>query len=115
MPNVEDTARKVLFSFGERVIMDRLLTLAQVLALVGVTYSTIIRWRNAGTFPEPHNGRGKKLFWTKSSIENWMNRQPQLVSSPIVPTPKERRQADKSWQARQEAARIALERHRKAK
>ena len=91
--------------------MDRLLTLAQVLALVGVTYSTIIRWRNAGTFPEPHNGRGKKLFWTQSSIENWMNRQPQPVGSPIVSTPKQRRQTDAAYQA----ARAALERHRKAK
>jgi predicted DNA-binding transcriptional regulator AlpA len=92
--------------------MDQLLTLTEVLALVGVTYSTILRWRNAGTFPEPHNGRGKKLFWTQSSIENWMNRQPQPVSSPIIITPKKQRKTDDTVY---QAARAALERHRKVK
>jgi hypothetical protein len=69
----------------------------------------------AGTFPQPVNGRGKKLLWTQSAIESWMHQQSAPVSIPTITTSKERRQADKSYQARQEAARLALECHRSTK
>lgn len=95
--------------------MGKLLTLHEVLELTTVKYQTIHRWLNAGMFPQPVNGRGRKLLWTQESIEMWMNRQSMPVSNPIVPTSKERRQAEKSYQARLDAADAALERHRKAK
>lgn len=95
--------------------MDKLVTLQEVLELVRVSYPTIRRWLNARTFPQPINGRGRKLLWTQSAIEFWMNRQSASVSTPIVPTPRKQRQAEKSFSERQEAARAALERHRKAK
>jgi hypothetical protein len=56
-----------------------------------------------------------KLLWTQESIDSWLNRQSVPVSNPIVPTSKERRQAEKSYQARQDAARAKLELHRKVK
>ena len=95
--------------------MEKLLTLHEVLELTTVSYQTIRRWLNAGTFPQPVNERGRKLLWTQESIETWMNRQSMPVSNPIVTTPKERRLADKAYQARLDAADAVLERHRKSK
>ena len=94
--------------------MEKLLTLQEVLELIRVSYSTLRRWMSAGTFPKSVNSRGKLLF-TQSSIAAWMDQQSAPVSIPTVTTSKERRQADKSYQARQEAARLAIERHRLAK
>ena len=96
-------------------MIEKLLTLQEVLELTTVSYPTIYRWLNAGTFPQPVNGRGRKLLWTQSAIISWMNQQSTPVSNPIVTTSKERRQAEKAYQARQENARAVLERHRKAK
>ena len=95
--------------------MEKLLILQEVLELTRVSYPTISRWLNAGTFPQPVNGRGRKLLWTQGSIEQWMNRQSVPISIPVITTPKERRQAEKAYQARQEAAHAALERHRPTK
>ena len=95
--------------------MQRLLTLREVLELTRVSYPTIRRWMNAGTFPQSISGKGKRLLWTPSAIELWMNRQSESVSIPIVTTPRKQRQAEKSYRERQEAARAALERHRRAK
>jgi len=115
MPNIEDQCATSCLR-SELVTLEPMLTLAEVLALARVSYQTILRWRNAGIFPEAHNGKGKKLLWTKSAIEMWMNQQQSaLVSIPQVTTPKERRQFEKSYQERQEAARAALDRHRKGK
>lgn len=95
--------------------MEKLLTLQEVLELIRVSYPTIRRWMKAGTFPASINGKGRKLLWTQSAIESWINRQSTPVSDSVVPTPRKHRQEDKSFLARQEAARAALERHRKAK
>jgi len=96
--------------------MEKLLTLQEVLELIRVSYSTLRRWMNAGTFPQSVNRRGKLLF-IQSSIAAWMCQQSESVSrhTPTVTTSKERRQAEKSYQVRQEAALATLERHRKAK
>ena len=94
--------------------MEKLLTLHEVLELTTVSYPTIRRWVVAGTFPKTVNEKGK-LLWTQESIETWMNRQSTPVSNPIVTTFKERRQAEKSYQARLQAADAVLERHRKSK
>jgi len=116
VPNIEIQPPQSVFSFGEEVTMiEKLLTLQEVLELTTVSYPTIYRWLNAGTFPQPVNGRGRKLLWTQSAIISWMNQQSTPVSNPIVTTSKERRQAEKAYQARQENARAVLERHRKAK
>ena len=94
--------------------MEKLLTLQEILELIRVSYSTLRRWMNAGTFPKSVNSRGKLLF-TQSSIAAWMDQQSMPVSTPTITTPKERRQAEKSYQVRQEAARATLERHRSTK
>lgn len=95
--------------------MEKLLTLQEVLEFVTVSYSTIRRWVSTGTFPQPLNGRGKKLLWTQSAIESWIDRQSTPVSPSEVAPPRKQRQAEKSFLERQEAARAALERHRKSK
>ena len=95
--------------------MEKLLILREVLELTRVSYPTISRWLKTGMFPQPVNGRGRKLLWTQDSIAQWMNRQSEPVIIPVITTPKERRQADKAYQTRQEAARIALERHRQSR
>jgi len=82
--------------------------------VVCFSYSTLCRMMNAGTFPQSVNRRGKLLF-TQSSISAWMCQQSMPLSDPTVTTSKERRQAEKSYQVRQEAALATLERHRKAK
>ena len=115
MPNIGLTTAASCTRSEERVTMEKLLTLQDVLELTTVSYPTIYRWLNAGTFPQPVNGRERKLLWTQDSVISWMHRQSTPVSSPVVTTSKEQRQADKAYQARQEAARVALERHRKAK
>jgi predicted DNA-binding transcriptional regulator AlpA len=112
MPNIEAQSPQNCF-VREGVIMEKLLTLQEVLELIRVSYSTLRRWMNAGTFPQSI-GRGKLLF-TQSSVENWMDQQSEPVNTPVVTTSKERRQADESWNSRQQAARATLERHRKAK
>lgn len=95
--------------------MEKLITLQEVLELVRVSYPTIYRWLKAGTFPQPLNGRGRKLLWTQAAIESWMNRDSAPVSAPIVTSLRKQRQEEKSFSDRQEAACAALDRHRKAK
>jgi hypothetical protein len=72
---------------------------------------------NAGDFVPPVNGRGRKLLFDPDSVETWIkSRQSSPVSVPPVTTPaKKQRQEEKAYQERQEAARVALERHHKPK
>ena len=95
--------------------MEKLLTLQEVLELTRVSYPTIYRWLNAGTFPQPINGRGRKLLWTQNAIDIWMNRQSESVSVPAITISRKQRQEEKSYLERQQAAAAALDRHRKAK
>ena len=94
--------------------MEKLLTLRDILELLGISYSSLRRWMNEQTFPPSVSGRGKKLLWTESSIKSWMNQQstPVNVSTSLVTTlPKQRKTDDAAYQA----ARAALERHRVGK
>jgi len=94
--------------------MEKLLTLKDVTEAVCLSYQTLHRLMKAGAFPQPVNGRGRKLLWTQSSIEDWMNRNAtsQPATTPVRPS---KRQQDKEYRNRQEAAEKALERHRKSK
>ena len=60
--------------------------------VVCLSYSTLCRMMNAGTFPQPVNGRGRKLLWTQSAIAAWMCQQSESVNRPAqtVTTSKER-------------------------
>lgn len=100
--------------------MNRLLTVRDLCDLLTITYPTIYRWIKDGTFPEPVNGRKKKLLWSKDSIEEWMNRNQQstpdnTVSHKVDTPAKQQKREAKSFEQRQTAARQVLERHRKTK
>ena len=95
--------------------MEKLLTLKEVTEAICLSYQTLNRLMSAGTFPQPVNGRRRKLLWTQSSIEEWMNRNATLQPATAPIRPSKRRQQDKDYRSRQEAAAKALERHRKSK
>ena len=92
--------------------MKKLLGVKEVLELCRITYPTLNRWLNAGLFPAPLNGRGKKLLWHPDIIEKWMSRD---VAQPVEPptSTRQQRKQSKAFQQRQEEAARALDRHRK--
>lgn len=97
--------------------MDPLLTQREVCALIRISYPTLARWLTAGTFPKPVNSRGKgrKLLWTQSVIEQWMNQQstPSNAKAPL--DSRSAKREVKAFEERQKKASQALDRHRKAK
>jgi excisionase family DNA binding protein len=93
--------------------MEKLLTVREVTDLLRISYSTLYRWLSAGTFPAPVNGRGKKLLWHLSQIEDWANyRQSQSAISATATSPTQRKQREKDYRERLAAADRALQRHR---
>jgi len=104
---------KRCFHFGERNTMEKLLTVCEVTDLCRISYSTLYRWLSAGKFPAPVNGRGNKLLWNPSQIEDWANyRQSQSATGTTVTSPVKRKQQEKDYRERQAAAERSLERHR---
>ena len=91
--------------------MGKLLALPEVLALTRISYPTINRWLKAGLFPQPINGRGRKLLWTQASIEQWMSRPVAPMGNVAAVFARQRRREEKEFERRQEAARQALEQH----
>lgn len=57
---------------------DRFLRFDEVCAMVGVSRSTINRWRDEGTFPPPvvvrhrPDGKAATIRWRLDDILNWM-------------------------------------------
>jgi excisionase family DNA binding protein len=90
--------------------MNRLLTQQEVCELVRISYPTLYRWLKAGTFPTPVNGRGRKLLWAQSQIEEWTNRQ-STVTNEVAPPSKTERQKAREFAERQERAHRTLESH----
>jgi len=93
-----------------RFSMKRLLTQREVCELLRVQYSTLNRMMNAGDFVSPVNGRGRKLLFCPDTVEEWIKRRQQSVA-PTPTTPAKRRRDKKSFEQRQAAAEIALQRH----
>jgi predicted DNA-binding transcriptional regulator AlpA len=93
--------------------MEKLLTVRDVTNLLQISYSTLCRWLDAGTFPQPVNGRNRKLLWTEQSVVEWTNRQSTPVNSTPLPnvSPSQQKRETKAFQQRQEAAKQTLERH----
>jgi predicted DNA-binding transcriptional regulator AlpA len=54
----------------------RLLTKAEVLARVGVTFPTIWKWMREGTFPRARRltaeSKSTRAYWYESEIEAWL-------------------------------------------
>ena len=55
--------------------LDRRLTAAEVVRLIGCHRATLFRWRRQGKFPEKHPCGG----WRQSDIERWLR--PQRIST----------------------------------
>jgi len=92
--------------------MQKLLTVKDITELLQISYSTLYRWLKAGSFPAPINGRGKKLLWHPSQIEEWSNyRESQATTSATDTNPTKRKQRDKDYHERQRKADIVLRRH----
>ena len=96
--------------------MNRLLTQWEVCEFLRISYSTLCRWLNAGTFPQPVNGRGrgKKLLWTQDAITQWMNRNSESIDiAPLVNVcnPSKLKREAREWEERQRLAKATLERH----
>jgi predicted DNA-binding transcriptional regulator AlpA len=65
----------------------RLLSKPQLLALVGVSYSSIFNWMRAGTFPAPRvlgpsGGRSSRIAWYASEVQAWLASRPQRQIKP---------------------------------
>ena len=90
--------------------MNKLLTQRDLCELLRVQYSTLNRWLNAGTFPQPVNGRGKKLLFDPAAIEDWIKSR-QQSAAPAFTSPAKRRRDKKSFEQRQTAAQAVLQRH----
>jgi excisionase family DNA binding protein len=94
--------------------MEKLLTVREVTDLLRISYSTLYRWLRAGKFPVPVNGRGNKLLWHQSQIQDWSNyRKSASATSNAVTSPASQRRQAKSFQERQAAAEKSLQRHRR--
>ena len=106
VPKLKIDRRKAFFVLGERSIMERLLTVREVTELLRISYPTLYRWLKAGTFPQPINGRGRKLLWHPADVERWSNyRQPDSGASARS------KLNAKSWKQRQESASARLSQH----
>ena len=71
----------------------RLLTKAEVLALLGVTYTTVFTWMREGRFPlsielGPSGGRSTKIAWLADEVYAWIASRPRrkLTPTPIKPS-----------------------------
>ena len=71
----------------------RLLTKAEVLALLGVTYTTVFTWMREGQFPlsielGPSGGRSTKIAWLADEVYAWIASRPRrkLTPTPIKPS-----------------------------
>ena len=51
--------------------MSRFLRLPEVLALLGVTESTIYRWEREGTFPKRVKIGPRAVGWDAREVERW--------------------------------------------
>lgn len=59
---------------------QRLLSKAEVLQRVPVSFSTLYGWMQQGTFPRPRivgPSKNGKVFWTEESVDRWISDLPE--------------------------------------
>jgi len=49
----------------------RLLTRREVLDKIPVTYVTLVKWMEAGTFPHPRQAGGRAM-WLEAEVDTWI-------------------------------------------
>ena len=98
----------------------KIILIRELAAMLRVAPITIRRWlhrarKGENSFPLPiSHGDGGTLRWLAADIEAFLQSQSNTIPPVTVSTTKQRREAKMS-EHRQEAARQALERHRKPK
>lgn len=97
--------------------MEKILLIDEIAALMRVAVSTVRRWlgesrRGRGNFPLPISPPGGKLRWREIDILRFIEAQ---GTPPVTPAVTSFRRQQRDRKHRAEAARIALERHRKPK
>lgn len=60
---------------GDRLVHDRLIRYPEVTRLTGVSRTTLWRWINAGTFPQPHPIGGQAVAFSEQEVQAWIARQ----------------------------------------
>jgi prophage regulatory protein len=51
---------------------ERYLKVNEVAAMLGVSRSTVWRWRKVGFLPAPYKIRERMIRWREKDIEEWM-------------------------------------------
>ena len=101
--------------------MKRVMTIEDIAKMLGVHPSTVRRWlgerrKGRGFFPLPFTPPHSKCLWDERAIMQYIESQ---STSPVMSTPttsaKQQRRMTQDYQRRQEAAKAALNRHRKPK
>ena len=52
-------------------LSDRYLRLPEVLALIGVSWRTLLRWERQGRFPKRYKIGPRIVAWKQSEIKQW--------------------------------------------
>jgi prophage regulatory protein len=55
-----------------------LLTIKQVVSLVGLSRSTLINRLKNGNFPQPVRLSARRIAWLESDVMNWINSLPKV-------------------------------------
>lgn len=56
---------------GDAAASTRLLRLPEVLALVGVSWRTLLRWEREGRFPKRYKIGPRVVAWKECEIQQW--------------------------------------------
>jgi predicted DNA-binding transcriptional regulator AlpA len=97
----------------------KILSIDDIRLQLGVSRSTIARWisearRGLNDFPLPFLPKGRRLLWTATCIENWINNRQAPPPVKTFASSKKRRQESKAFQERQKIAKAVIEKHRRA-
>lgn len=57
------------------------LTVAQVLAIIGVSYATLWRWQKGGHFPHRRKLGPNRVAFLRSEVEEWIESRPRVRDS----------------------------------
>ena len=66
-------------------MQDRMLSVREVVARVGLHRTTIWKQVRDGTFPAPHELAGNKIGWPESTITTWLDSRRHLERSSSSP------------------------------
>jgi|UniRef100_A0A7C3SI69 prophage regulatory protein len=67
---------------------DRILRKRTVLALTGISNSTLWRLERQGKFPARRRISPRLVGWLQSDVLNWLNSRPQVEGNQMVEAPK---------------------------